>query len=265
MNRIIVALVAGLGLAAAPTPQPPTPQPPTAAAGSLRPEPGWKAMGPSLWFDPEGRRVILRARVVLREGVLEHLLCRKGTKEHEAIVATEAPPRLIHATMLLAGAVVGHPVEFAPKFRPPAGTPMAIEITWRQDGERKTDDARAWVWDEKTKAPLDVDWVFAGSVLYEDRITRRPMYAADDGDLITVANFASAILDLPIASSASDADRMFTANTRRIPPVGTEVFMILRPRRPEKQDGAEKGQPAGPRPTASPPKPAEHRAGGRAE
>ncbi len=73
-----------------------TAQPPaTASAPStqLRPDPEWKEWGRSLWFDPKGKRVIVRARVVLREGVLEHLMCLKGTKEHEAIVATDAAPR----------------------------------------------------------------------------------------------------------------------------------------------------------------------------
>lgn len=238
MYPIIVAI--GLGLVAAPPPPPQTPP----EARSLQVEPGWKAMGKGLWFDPKERRIVLRARVVLREGMLEHLLCRKGTKEHEAILATEAPARSIHAALLLTGADVGHPVEFAPKFRPPTGSPIAIEVVWDQNGRRRTDDARQWVWDEKTKSHLEIDWVFAGSVLYEDRITKKPMYAADDGDLITVANFASAILDLPINSSANDADRMFTANTARIPPLGTEVFLILAPRRGAKADGDQKASSA---------------------
>ncbi len=133
--------------------------------------------------------------------------------------------------MLLTGAEVGHPVQFVPKFEPPAGTALAIEFLWRQDGQDKRSDARQWVWDEKTKAPLRIDWVFAGSLLYEDPVTKKPAYAADEGDLITVANFASAILDLPIVSSANDADRGFTANTAKIPPLGTEVFVVMSPRK----------------------------------
>jgi hypothetical protein len=198
---------------------------------ALRPDPGWKELGRSLWFDPKGKRVILRARVVLREGQLEHLMCKKGTKEHEAIVATDAPPRLIHAGLILTGAEPGHPAQFVPKFEPPAGTATAIELLWEQDGQLHRSDARQWVWDEKTKAPLGIDWVFAGSMLYEDPVTKKTAYAADEGDLITVANFASAILDLPMASSANDAERVFTAHTAKIPPIGTEVFVVLSPRR----------------------------------
>jgi hypothetical protein len=199
--------------------------------GALQPDPSWKELGQSLWFDRDNKRVILRARVVLREGVLEHLMCVKGTKEHEAILASDAPPQRIHAALLLTGAEPGHPVQFVPKFEPPAGTAIAIELLWREDGKHQKTDARQWVWDEKSKMPLKIDWVFAGSLVYEDPVTKKPGYAADEGDLITVANFASAILDLPIASSANDADRVFSAHTARIPAKGTEVFVALSPRR----------------------------------
>ena len=56
-------------------------------------------------------------------------------------------------------------------------------------------------------------------------------FTADDGDLITVANFSSAILDLPFASTANDADRVFSANTPVLPPRGTFVTMFLSPRK----------------------------------
>ncbi len=214
----------------------------------LRPESGWRPMSrnDNLWFDREGKRVILRARVVLREGPLEHLMCLKGTKEHEAIVATAAAPQAIHTALLLTGAEPGHPVEFAPKFKPPSGTAIAIEFRWHQDGALQKTDARRWVWDEKAKAPLETDWVFAGSFLFDDRVTKKKTYAADEGDLITVANFATAILDLPISSSANDADRGFSANTAKIPPVGTEVFVFLTPRPAKPAAKSGKGANPGP-------------------
>lgn len=207
------------------------------AATTLEPSAQWKLLGRSLWFDPENKQLIVRAKVVLREGPLEHLVCLKGTKEHEAILATDAQPRQIHAGLLLTGAEPGHPVRFEPKFEPPAGTPIAIELLWRTDGKLHRSDARTWVKDEKTGKPLAEHWVFGGSDLYTDPITKKINYAADEGDLITVANFGGAILDLPLASSASDADRIFAANTAQVPPLGTEVLLRLGPatRRPEKK------------------------------
>jgi hypothetical protein len=204
------------------------PSPPRVEALEVGPE--WKGLGRSVWFDPRSKRLVIRARVVLREGVLEHLMCSKGTKEHEAILATDAPPRQIHAGLLLTGAEPGHPVRFVPKFEPPTGSRIAVDLSWLQEGQIQHSDARQWVKDEKSKKPLGIDWVFAGSEIFEDPVSKQPRYAADDGDLFTVANFGNAILDLPIASSANDADRVFSTNTEKIPPLGTEVFLALSPR-----------------------------------
>jgi hypothetical protein len=200
-----------------------------AQADSFKPDPAWKPLGPGLWFDPAQRRLALRARVVLREGYLEHLLCLENTKEHESILATPAPPRMIHAGLLLTKAEKGHPVRYRPKFEPPAGTPIAIELEWTEGGKAQRAGAREWIKDGKLDKTLGQDWVFAGSDEFEDPDTKKMIYAADEGDLITVANFQSAILDLPFASSSADQDRSFVANTARIPPRGTYVTMYLRP------------------------------------
>jgi hypothetical protein len=207
----------------------------------LKPGASWKSLGPNLWFDPEKKRLIIGCRVVFREGPLEHLLCSKGTKEHEAILATSAVPKQIHAGLLLTGAEPGHPVQFLPKFIPPTGTTMDLEVEWRQDGELRKADARRWVKDERAMRPLSERWVFAGSQLYEDPITKKVIYAAEEGDLITVANFGNAILDLPLRSSESDAERLFIADTESIPPLKTEVFLILKP---HKEKAAETGSGA---------------------
>ena len=156
---------------------------------------------------------------MLREGPLEHLLCLKGTKEHEAILATDARPAQIHAGLLLTGAEPGHPVRFLPKFEPPAGTPIAIEL--RLEERRQDQPGRrppVGQGREDQESPRRRTGSSPAASCSQDPITKRTIYAADDGDLITVANFGSAILDLPIASSASDADRVFSATRSRFPP-----------------------------------------------
>lgn len=227
MSSLILtaACLAGLGWQA-PGGEPPEPPP------AFKPDPSWKPLGRSLWLDagPGPRRLVLRARVVFREGPLEHLLCSRGTKEHEAILATDAPPAQIHAGLLLTGAEPGGPVRYKPDFAPPHGPAIAVTVRWMEGDKVREADARSWIRDDKTGKALDVDWVFAGSILYEDPVTKKPAYAAEDGDLVTVANFASAILDLPVVSSADDADRSFVAFTEQIPPLGTEVQIILNPR-----------------------------------
>lgn len=76
---------------------------------------------------------------------------------------------------------------------------------------------------------MKADWVFAGSGFYVDEDTGTRHYLAEDGDLICVANFSGAMLDLSMASSASDSERNFEAYTERIPAKETEVTVELIP------------------------------------
>src|SRR4051812_5397125 len=174
-----LALMLALAFArAAPPPDAPKD---AADANTIRPDPAWKTLGRSLWFDPQGRRLIVGARVVLREGPLEHLLCLKGTKEHEAILATPAVPFQIQAGLLATGARKGEPVQFVPRFVPPSGSPIAIELRWREGGEARQADAREWVRDERAGTTLKINWVFAGSELVKVPGEEKPAFAADDG------------------------------------------------------------------------------------
>ena len=77
--------------------------------------------------------------------------------------------------------------------------------------------------------PMEASWVFAGSYFVTDEKTGEKFYQAESGDLICVANFASATLDLSANSSATNEDLMFEAFTERIPPLGTKVTIELVP------------------------------------
>ena len=93
-------------------------------------------------------------------------------------------------------------------------------MQWKdQDGKEQRADARTWVKESDSAATLKQRWVFAGSELFKDPQTGEMRFAADGGDLITVSNFISAILDVPFASSAADSDRSFMANTAKIPAI----------------------------------------------
>jgi hypothetical protein len=190
---------------------------------------GFRPLGPALWFDPEARTLVMRAQVVKREGFLEHLVCLRNTKEHEAILATDAAPRLIHAGLILTGAEVGHPVRYQPEFQPPEGTAIDITVEWLEDGKTRKVDARSFVQEEETGKPLAIRWVFAGSMEIDRPGLERPIYSAEGGDLITVSNFPEAILDLPISSTADDAALNYVANTPVLPPLGEFVTLYLRP------------------------------------
>jgi hypothetical protein len=241
----------GLALiAAAPAPALPSPvQLPVDAPkeDSFQAPESYRPLGPALWFDPESRRLILRAQVVRREGFLEHLLCLRHSKEHESILATQATPRLIHAGLILTGVEPGHPVRYRPEFAPATGPEIAITVEWVEDGKPRSADARTFVQDEQTGESLKHHWVFAGSMEIDRPGLEQPLYAADGGDLITVANFPEAILDLPIASTADDQALNFVANTPVLPPLGDFVTVILAPVKAPATDAApaSPAEPAG--------------------
>lgn len=76
---------------------------------------------------------------------------------------------------------------------------------------------------------MDAHWVFAGSGFYEDEQTKEKYYRAEDGDLICVANFSSATLDIATRSGSGSADLLFEAWTERLPEVDTPVTIELIP------------------------------------
>ncbi len=83
---------------------------------------------------------------------------------------------------------------------------------------------------------MEADWIFAGSGTFTDEETGKNFYLAEDGDLICVANFASAMIDVSIPSTATDASLEFEAYTDRIPELGTEVTVELIPSPDKKTD-----------------------------
>ena len=247
-------------------------------------------------LDLKGKRLLLKSEVVLREGLLELLVCLKRSKEHESILSVDTPAQIVHAGLLALGAKQGTHVRWEPEFQAATGQPIDIFFSWT-DAEDKPHrvPAQSWVrhatrryfvqkfesppkgfkipsdselkWDSKNgellwygpmseaqrdaalkisqdetfqKAiqsffkqsqirQMEADWVFAGSFFVTDEKTGEKFYQAESGDLICVANFASATLDLSATSSATNDDLMFEAFTERIPPVGTLITVELVP------------------------------------
>ncbi len=77
--------------------------------------------------------------------------------------------------------------------------------------------------------PMTAHWVFAGSTFFVDPATGRSQYGAEGGELICVANFTTATIDVATASSAANDALMYEANPDAIPPNGTPVLLELVP------------------------------------
>lgn len=203
-------------------------------ADDKKPEVKKAEVGKNVFLETEGdkRRVIVNSYVCLRQGMLEQLLTRKRTKEHEAILAADVDARVIHFALQAAGAEPGKPVQYRPKLTPPSGTVIKVSLEYKdKTGKLVRVAAKEWIRNIKSKKELEYDWVFAGSGLFVDPMDKKkpPYYLANDGDIICVSNFDTAMLDLPVTSTEDNAALAFEAITERIPPLQTDVRIILEP------------------------------------
>jgi hypothetical protein len=189
------------------------------------------------------KRIGLVCEVCLREGPLEVLLCKKGTKEHEAILRVDADAQIIHAALIAAGAKPGTPTQFIdpktemPKYKPAAGSKINVSVHYTKGGKKFTHPAQEWVLDrEKTKkdkkeVTIPHPWVFAGSMEIKDPCfpDKPAYYAANSGDIISISNFPYSMLEMPVEISKDDAFLTYEARTEKIPPLFSKVWLILEP------------------------------------
>jgi hypothetical protein len=195
----------------------------------------WKPLNrdKTLFFEETAsgqRRIHLVTQVCLREGQLEVLVCKANTKEHEAILHIDIDAREIHSALIAARAKPGTTVKFVPKYTPATGDIIRVTLTYHKDGKLQTNKpAQNWVQHVKTKKDLEHDWVFAGSRLFKfpDEPDKPPYYCANNGEIISVANFADAMLDLPVMSSKEASELGYVANKERIPPLKTKVIVTM--------------------------------------
>ncbi len=182
-----------------------------------------------IWVDRKDKQVVLLGQVCTAGYPLE-FFATYSNRSYEAVLSINAKPSIVHAGLLAVGATPGHPVRFQPKFVPPSGTAVAIEVRWKDShGKVQSAPAQQWIRNIQTKKALESNWVFAGSILTHDEKTHQPLYLADSGELICVLNLPTAMLDLPIRSYAALESRLFEAFAEHLPPAGTPTTVVLKP------------------------------------
>ncbi len=207
----------------------------SAAEQVLPADPEWIRLSPTeeIWIDRKNKRLIVGGRICLRRGLLEMFACPRGTKEHESIVSVNAKAYLVHTGLLALGAQPGRPVQYDPKYVPATGPKVRVDVAWQNTkGSTELRPAQQMILHVKTRKPMEHGWVFAGSGFWQDEPSGERYYLAENGELICVSNFSSALLDLPIESPRDNAQLLFEANTDQIPPLGTAVQLILTPEIP---------------------------------
>jgi hypothetical protein len=194
----------------------------------------WKRIGKhEIWIDFNAKQVILGGIICLNKGLLEMFACPMGTKEHESVVAVLAPAIEMHSALLAVGAVPGKPARWEEDrgYIPPSGSVIDIQVRWLEDKTETiiTRDSRQMVRNSLTEEAMDHDWIFGGSVIFDDPETGERFYYANSGEMICVSNFPSAAIDVGFESSSDNNNLMFQAFSENIPEIGTKVYLILTP------------------------------------
>lgn len=199
---------------------------------TIRIDDTWKRLGTNqIWINDTSKQVMVRGQICLRQGPLEMFACPLQTKEHESVIAVEAKSSEVHACLVALGFEPGSPVQWQPDYKSATGPTVKIDVRWKQSDSEKTVDAKTMVKKSGTQQTLQTDWVFGGSEIFVDRVDGRKIYYADSGEMVCLSNFSTAMLDVPIQSSDSADGLLFEANTDAIPPMGTQVYLIMTPRK----------------------------------
>ncbi len=160
-------------------------------------------------------------------------------------MAVFATSREVHAALLAIGAKQGTPTKFEP-YAAATGSTIKVHVLWRDaKNEKNVKPAQYWIRDAATNKEMPYDWVFAGSILAKDPDTGEELYLGDSGDLLCVANFPTATLDIAVESVAANAGLVYAAYTERIPPLFTTCRLVLQPTtEAPKKDLSLKSEPA---------------------
>lgn len=200
---------------------------------------------PGVTIDRETREVRVDAVACLDTGILEYVVCKPNTFEHEAIFTTDAKPELVHAALLLAG------LETTPQVRGLTGfwyekamkqpsSRVRIEVEWKKDGKLKRVPLSSMLRSRQgmpatggggdPPAKVQDAWVFAGSFLQTHPQTGRKRYAANaSGILVGIWPEPSTVIQygLPNGNPYEGKDLGMEINEDTIPKLDTKVQLIF--------------------------------------
>lgn len=176
---------------------------------------------------------------------LEVVVCSRNTREHEALVVTEAAPSHVHAALLMLGAEQGAPGgwkrdETLQRTVPsaPRGSAVRVEFEYRgKSGKLVRENPADWICDVRTHRRLSGQvsgepvWVFAGSAIAPRPDGPGEYYKGDiEGTLVGLATFGTETLAWPKVFSPEAAVEApeWIADASRVPALGTRVTVRLR-------------------------------------
>lgn len=217
---------------------------------------------PGVTINVQERCVDVEGAVCLHRGALELVACTKGTKEHESIVAIEAKPMHLHAALLLLGARPGSPAtrqqlgDQAERWFdvPPSGGPVDVFLVLKDSGGKSVEhpisdfiapsNKRSGESTSPKKPFPTHTFLFAGSVLEGAGPGPRRYLSDESGNVISLSTFGDEVLCLPSIYSQDTEALLWQVNASKLPAIGSNVILRLRPQRLPAANAVQTNQPS---------------------
>ena len=189
-------------------------------------------LAPGIVVDAKRREVRMDATVCLRRGILEFIVCRTRTFEHESVFATDCRASGLHTALLLIG---GDPFpfivdeEWSLKAREHKPSRLKVDVEFELDGAPQRRPISDFLLNRERKDGIVADaWIFTGSVFYTDE--GKEHYAADSsGAIIGVTPKGASVIQYGEKSGVpyQGENQGMEINDSVAPPVGTKVRLVF--------------------------------------
>lgn len=198
------------------------PAPPSTTPPAIEPLGNDRFRIGAITVDRKLRELRFPGLLSLAKGTLEYVVCAPGGKLYESLLQGNVDPYHLQLALLLIGLEPTNNLEFQGDPKPATGSPVSITLSWVGREGRVSHRAEELVRGLSTGKPMPrIDWVFSGSYFSNG------IFAASvNKSLVAVYNDPSAILNNPLPTGGDD--NAYEVMTSAVPPVGTEVEIVLR-------------------------------------
>lgn len=187
-------------------------------------------------LDLKNREIRFSAKVNMAEGLIEYMIILQKGKAHEALLITPIVPTDLNLAFVLLRYPpspelfsqineTGHPTGIYPEVPAPvrAAARISMEVEWSDNGTTRHVPINEWLRDNARDAALAPGpWLYTGSSFSGGK------FIPDlGGDIAAIMVDSNAMINYPGTDNAQGVT--WFAFPKRVPPVGTNVTVIITP------------------------------------
>ena len=187
-------------------------------------------------LDRKNREIRFPAKVNMAEGLIEYMIILQKGKAHEALLITPVVPTDINLAFVLLRYApspelfsqineTGHPTGIYPEVPAPVkvAARITMEVEWSDNGTTRRVPINEWLRDNAKDAGLAPGpWLYTGS-----RFSGGKFIPDLSGDIAAIMVDSNAMINYP--GTDNEQGVVWFAFPERVPPVGTDVTVIITP------------------------------------